>query len=131
MNMKTLTIAATTAAVFAATTAQAACERPLTLYSGGELVTDAAFYDHGCTAFQHVDLDDKTAAGLIASGNCSVEATPGDTEGLEGTEIVTVQVRSNPKDPNSPLVPKQVERTFTILPAQETTGGTGQGFCKK
>ena len=49
-------------------------ERPVTYFSGA-LVENPTYYAHGCDAFQYMDISQRQADQLLASGNCSVEAS--------------------------------------------------------
>ena len=70
----TKTLMMTAAAMMLAVPAMAQ-ERPVTYFSGGVLVESPVFYAHGCNAFQYIDISQSQADQLLASGNCSVEAS--------------------------------------------------------
>ena len=70
----TKTLMMTAAAILLAVPAMAQ-EREATYFSGGVLVENPTYYAHGCNAFQYIDISQRHADQLLASGNCSVEAS--------------------------------------------------------
>ena len=70
----TKTLMMTAAAILLAVPAMAQ-EREATYFSGGVLVENPTYYAHGCNAFQYIDIAQSQADQLLASGNCSVEAS--------------------------------------------------------
>jgi hypothetical protein len=89
--MKTMfTAIAAMALTVTAASAQQFCERVGTRFVEGQFVhsTSLPFYAHGCDRFQHTELSAQQAANLLASGNCSIEASP--SGGTEEEEIEVV-----------------------------------------
>jgi len=98
----TKTLMMTAAAMMLAVPAMAQ-ERPVTYFSGGVLVESPVFYSHGCNAFQYIDIAQRQADQLLASGNCSVESSADDSVQAAVDEEEEIEVVADlPELPDAP-----------------------------
>ena len=77
-------------------------EREVTYFSGGVLVESPVFYAHGCNAFQYIDIAQSQADQLLASGNCSVEASADGVQAAVDEEEEIEAVADLPVLPDAP-----------------------------